>query len=165
VKTVYALYSDPDSAQLAVEGLRSAGIAERSITVISSEPFDEYEFSRRDKPTWIFWIAAAGGAVGLLVAYLLASITASLWPIVTGGMPIVAMWPNLIIMFELTMLGAIVSTVITLLITAKLPTTRPRLYDPEVSNGKILVGVEDPPDDSVEKLKQTLRATGGVVHG
>ena len=164
VNAVYALYSDPDSAQLAVEGLRREGVAERSITVISSEPFEEYEFSRRDKPTWIFWIATAGGAVGLVAAYLLASITQRMWPLVTGGMPIVAMWPNLIIMFELTMLGAIIATVITLLITARLPTTRSKLYDPEISNGKILVGVENPPENSIEKLRQALRATGGEVH-
>ncbi len=164
MKAVYALYADPDSAQLAVDSLRREGVAERSITVISSEPFEEYEFSRRDKPTWIFWLATAGGAVGLILAYLLASTTQRLWPLVTGGMPIVAMWPNLIIMFELTMLGAIIMTVITLLITARLPTTRSKLYDPEVSSGKILVGVENAPDDSIEKLKQTLRATGGEVN-
>ena len=72
-------------------------------------------------------------------------------------MPIVAMWPNLIIMFELTMLGAILSTVVSLFITTKLPTTRSKLYDPEVSNGKILVGVENPRDDTLEKLERALR--------
>ena len=36
-------------------------------------------------------------------------------------MPIVAWWPNLIIIFELTMLGAILATVVTLFVTALLP--------------------------------------------
>ena len=110
MRALYALYSDPDTAQRAVDSLRRAGVADRQITVISSEPFEEYEFSHRDKPTWIFWIAAGGGALGLVLGYLLASGTQRAWPLSTGGMPIVAMWPNIIIMFELTMLGAILAT-------------------------------------------------------
>ncbi len=157
MRALYALYSDPDTAQRAVDSLRRAGVADRQITVISSEPFEEYEFSHRDKPTWIFWIAAGGGALGLVLGYLLASGTQRAWPLSTGGMPIVAMWPNIIIMFELTMLGAILATVISLFITTKLPTTKSRLYDIEVSNGRILVGIEEPGEDSVEKLERTLR--------
>jgi Alternative complex III, ActD subunit len=144
VKAVYALFADPDSAQRAVENLRQAGVPDSDITIISSEPFEEYEFSQRDRATWIYWIASAGGAVGLTLGYWLTSMTQRAWPLRTGGMPIVAMWPNLVVIFELTMLFAIVATVATLLVTAKLPRRRPALYDPEVSNGRILVGLEDP---------------------
>ncbi len=63
-------------------------------------------------------------------------------------------------MFELTMLGAILATVITLFITAKLPNRGPRLYDPEVSDGEILVGVENPSDDVLPRLEQALIGTG-----
>ena len=61
MKAIYGLYSDPDSAQHAVDRLRRDGVPDGSITVISSQPFEEFEFSHRDKQTWIFWIAAAGG--------------------------------------------------------------------------------------------------------
>lgn len=153
MKAVYALFADPDSAQRAVENLRDAGVADREITVISSEPFEDHEFSHRDRATWIYWIAAAGGVVGLTFGYWLTSVTQRAWPLQTGGMPIVAMWPNLVVMFELTMLFAIVATVVTLLVTAKLPRRRPSLYDPEVSNGRILVGLEDPrvPLETIER--------------
>lgn len=144
MKAVYGLYADPDSAQRAVDGLRKAGIAERDITIVSSEPIEEYEFSARDKATWLHWIAGGGGLVGFLAGTWLTTYTERAWPIVTGGMPIVAWWPNLIVMFELTMLGAILATVITLFITAKIPLGEPTLYDREVSDGKILVGVENP---------------------
>lgn len=157
---VYGLYPSPDAAQRAVDGLRAAGIPDRAITVISSEPFEEYEFSHRDKATWLHWIAGAGGITGTGVGYWLTSAASRAWPIETGGMPIVAMWPNLIVMFELTMLGAILATVITLFLTAKLPTREPTLYDPEVSDGFILVGVEQPSGASLETVERTLRATG-----
>ena len=153
VKAVYALFADPDSAQRAVDNLREAGVADREITVISSTPFEDHEFSHRDRATWIYWIAGAGGAVGLTFGYWLTSVTQRAWPLQTGGMPIVAMWPNLVVIFELTMLFAIVATVVTLLVTAKLPRRRPALYDPEVSNGLILVGLENPrvPLETIER--------------
>jgi hypothetical protein len=160
MRAIYGLYPNPHAAQHAVEELRRAGVRERAITVVSSQPFEEFEFSHRDKPTWIYWIAAAGGAVGLLVGFLIAYGTQTAWPIVTGGMPIVPMYPNIIIMFELTMLGAILSTVVALFITTELPAVKSTVYDSAVSDGKILVGVENPSDDAIPTLRQTLQASG-----
>jgi hypothetical protein len=160
MNAIYGLCPDPDSAQRAVDGLRAAGIAPREITVISSEPVEEYEFSRRDKATWLHWIAAAGGVAGSCLGIWLTTMTARAWPIETGGMPIVAWWPNLIIVFELTMLGAVLATVIALFITAKIPGREPTLYDAAVMDGLILVGVENPPDDSVEALQRALTSAG-----
>jgi hypothetical protein len=162
VSAIYALFSDPESAQVAVNGLRSAGVADRDITVISSEPFEAHEFFHRDKETWMFRIAGAGGAVGLAFAYWLTRTTERAWPLPTGGMPIVAMWPNLVILFELTMLFAVLSTVATLLVTARLPGRRPTLYDPAVSEGRILVGVENP-STPLDALHRALTACGGQL--
>jgi len=61
------------------------------------------------------------------------------------------------VLFELTMLGAIIATVLSLLITTELPTKKVKLYDPAVSQGKILVAVEEPPDDALPKLQRVLR--------
>lgn len=158
MKAIYALYSDPDSAQHAVDELRRAGVADRSIAVLTSQPYEEYEFSHRYKHTWLFWIAAIGGVLGLSAGLGLAYLTETSWPIVVGGMPIFAWWPNIIIMFEMTMMGAILATVVSLFVTTELPTTRSRVYDPEVTQGKILVAVEDPVDGDV--VERTLRASG-----
>ncbi len=160
---IYGLYPTPDSAQHACDRLRAAGIADELITVISSEPFEEYDFSDRHKATWLYWIAGLGGLIGLTLGFGITYGTSRAWPIETGGMPIVALWPNTIIMFECTMLAAILATVITLFLTAKLPSREPRLYDPEVSYGAVLVGIEDPPLDLLRTIEQTLRATGGHV--
>jgi len=162
VSAVYALFPDPGSAQAAVEELRAVGVSTADITIISSEPFEHHEFSHRDKRTWMFWIAGAGGGVGLVFGYWLTRMTELAWPLPTGGMPIVALWPNLVIIFELTMLCAVLSTVATLLVTAQLPRRRPKLYDPAVSEGHILVGLEDPrvPIDAVTRA---LTARGGQI--
>jgi hypothetical protein len=75
-------------------------------------------------------------------------------------MPIVSWWPNLIVMFELTMLGAILATVITLLVAGELVRRPPLLYDPDVTGGKILVGVENSP--RVEDVERALAAAGSA---
>lgn len=162
MKAVYALYTDPDDVQQAVEALRRLGLQERDIVVMSSEPFEEYEFSHRDSATWLHWIAGAGGAAGLIAAYLLTSTTQMAWPLPTSGMPIVSTWPNTIIVFEMTMLGAILATAVALLVTASLPGRLSRLYDPAVTEGYILVGVERPPEALAGRLDQALASVPGA---
>src|SRR5258705_7719041 len=118
---------------------------------------EDYEFGQRDKATWMWWIACGGGLVGMATAFGLARMTERSWPINVGALPSFAWWPNLIIVFELTMLGAIVATVTTLVVTAGLGRSS-TLYDAEVSDGKILVGVENPPDGAVGALETALGA-------
>ena len=144
MKAVYALYETGDAAQRAVNGLRSAGYDDRDITVISAAPMEEYEFSHIGRHSFQWYIAAGGGLLGMAFGTWLTTFAEKDWPIIVGNMPIVAWFPNLIVIFELTMLGAVLSTVITLIVTAKLGRRRPALYDPEVTSGQILVGVETP---------------------
>jgi hypothetical protein len=157
---IYGLYDDPDVAQRAVDGLLAAGAPDADIVVMSSEPFEEHAFGQRDHTTWMPWIALLGGVTGCSLGYWLTSATQMAWPIVTSGMPIVAPWPNLIVIFEMTMLGALVASVVTLLVTARLPGRLPRLYDPEVSNGYILVGIQRPAVDLQARLTAALEGAG-----
>ncbi len=157
MKAIYGLYPDGQSAQQAVNRVRAAGFADREITVFSAQPMEDYEFGQRDKATWMWWIACGGGLGGIAMAVGLTWLTETAWPINVGALPAFAWWPNLIIIFELTMLGAIVATVTTLVITASLGRSS-TLYDAEVSDGKILVGVENPPDSAVRKLETALGA-------
>jgi molybdopterin-containing oxidoreductase family membrane subunit len=163
VKAVYALYPDADAAHRAVQSLRAAGVADPDITVISGEPIEGHELGRRDAGTWMWWIASAGGLTGLAFGTWITWMTETAWPLPTGNMPIVAWWPNLIVMFELTMLGGILAAVVTLLVTAGLPSFASKLYDPEVTNGKILVGVANPAPSSRPAIERALVAGGAQV--
>ena len=163
-RAVYGLYPDGQSAQQAVNRLRSAGVVDRDITVITAQPMEDYEFGQMDKQTWMWWFACLGGLIGMSTGFGLAWVTEKSWPINTGGLPIFAWWPNLIIIFEMTMLGAIMATVITLIVSALMPERgRGWLYDPEVTDGKILVGIENPPERDVAGFEKTLTAPPGAV--
>jgi hypothetical protein len=167
MKAIYGLYSTPQSAEHAFKELRRAGVSEENITVMSSEPLDDYELGTGHRSTAMPWLAVLGGAIGLTVAWLLTSLTQQSWPINTGGMPTVTNWTNIIIMYELTMLGAALATVITLFVSARLPSRLPEFYDPSIADGMILVGVTNPPQSSATQIEDLLRSTGaefGVRH-
>ena len=161
---LYALYPDPDSAQRAVNGLRAGapdlGLGPRDIVVMSSEPFDGYEFFQRDHKTIIPWIAVLGGLVGGLTGFWFAAFTQNAYPLPTGGMAIVPFAPNSIITYEMTMLGAILATLLSLLITARLPNWKRQLYDAEISDGKILVGVIGAAENARAALEKKLLDAG-----
>jgi hypothetical protein len=162
VKAVYGLYPTGQAAQQAVNRLRAAGVNDRDITIMSSQPMEDFEFGHLGGKTWMWWIACGGGLLGMATAFGLAWLTETSWPINVGGLPTFAWWPNLIIIFELTMLGAILATVITLVVSARLGRTS-TIYDPEVSDGKILVGVEDGSEDRLLQIQRALAAAPGEI--
>jgi hypothetical protein len=167
MKAIYALFPNPASAQDACDALRRAGsslgIDAGKIVVVTSEPFEGYDFSTEHAKSHMFLLATLGGVAGGTFGYWLSSFTQRSYPLSTGGMPIVTSWTNGIIIYELTMLGAILTTLVTLLITAGLPDFKPKLSDPEIWTGKILVGVTDPPESARAELEAKFRQAGAVA--
>jgi hypothetical protein len=141
VKALYNLYADEGAAREAVELLRAAGVSDRDIIVRSGEPLDDGEHQHDKAGTWLPWISTAGGAVGCGLGTWLPRATEASWPILTGGIPAASWWPHLIIMFELTMLGAILATVAGFIATAGLVSGGPPIHEPALADGWILVGV------------------------
>jgi hypothetical protein len=162
MQALYALYDTGDAAQRAVNRLRAAGMTNEEITVISSEPMEAFEFGHIGRPKWFWHIACAASLCGLLFITWFLRFAQQSWPVNTGNMAITAWWPNLIVGFEVTMLSSVLVTVATFLITGKLARRMPPLYDPEVTNGKILVGVENPRPEKVAELEHALLSTPGA---
>ena len=164
MKAIYALYSDGHGAQRAVDGLRRAGVPDSEITVISSTPMEDFEFSHINGKNRLWYVASLGGLIGLVGSVALTEYTSVDWPMNVGNMSTVAWWAYLVVIFESTMLGAILATVGTLIVTAGLLRRRPALYDPAVSDGKILVGLENPTESRIKELEAALLgAPGGAV--
>jgi hypothetical protein len=164
MNALYGLFSDADAAIKAVSALRTSSselhLKPESIQVISAEPIEEEITAADERHSRMPWIAVAGGICGGTAGYALAAFTQRTYPLPTGGMPIVALWPTGIVIYELTMLGAILATIVTFLITARLPRYRNRIYDPEVSHGKIIVALIDGDGDLRTDLQQKLHELG-----
>jgi hypothetical protein len=159
---LYTMCSDPAAAQRAVDALLAVGVNTENITVISSEPFDGFEFSRHEKATLMPWLAVLGAILSGAGGFLLVSQTQKSYPIVTGGMAIVTPWSDGIITYELTMLGAILTTLLVLILTAPLLRWKLEPYDEQVADGKILVGVTHAPAQLQEDVKQIFSSSGGT---
>ncbi len=167
MKSLYGLYPDPESAQKAVDALRAATselrFDGRQIVIASGEPHEGYEFTDSHvSVSGPYRYAVLGGIVGGTLGYLLTTLTQHSYPILTGGMPLSPTWTNGIIVYEMTMLGAILTTLVTLLIGAGLPNFKGVITDAEIWQGKIVVGVVDPPDGSEPELEKRLQQAGAT---
>lgn len=167
MKSLYGLYPDPESAQKAVDALRAATselrFDGRQIVIASGEPHEGYEFTDSHvSVSGPYRYAVLGGIVGGTLGYLLTTFTQHSYPILTGGMPLSPTWTNGIIVYEMTMLGAILTTLVTLLIGAGLPNFKGVITDAEIWQGKIVVGVVDPPDGSEPELEKRLQQAGAT---
>jgi len=158
---IYVLCSEPDSTEKAVNALLSAGVPRSEIVVISSEPLEQYRFVDTPKVR-MPWLAACGAILGGTAGFLLASLTQKSYPIPTGGMPVVTLWTDGIITYELAMLGAIVTTSVVFLVAAPLLSRNRLPYDPQVSKGKVMVGTNSVPDALRNRMTEILKAIGEV---
>lgn len=160
---IYALYPGGEDAQRAVNGLRASGVEDRDITVISATPMEDFEFSHINKNTPFWYTACAGGLAGMLLSTWFVTYASNDWPMNVGNMATNAWWTFIIIIFEMTMLGAIFTTVVMILATSGLLRRRPKMYDEAVSYGQILVGVENPTSVADQDIERALRVAPGVT--
>jgi len=101
--------------------------------------------------------AVVGGFVGAGIGLLLTTWTSRRVNLVTGGMPIVSPWAFGVIVFELTALGAILSTLGRMIVEAGLfgPAKTEEVGD-AVVNGKVVVSVEIADDIERQAVEQVF---------
>ena len=138
---VLGLFRDPDTVADALDALRAAGFQEHEFTVLSDMPYPNGAFGEPDTRHNLYRYPLIGGFCGLAVALLLTAGTQLAYPMVTGGKPILSIPPMLMIMFEGTLLGAIVVTALGILLESRLPSFRATPYDVRISEGYIAVAV------------------------
>jgi hypothetical protein len=137
--TLFVLFEDIDPTVRAIDQLHAMGIADEKMDVISGIPFS-HEILGRPKTTTIVPRLAMGGAmIGLIVALFLIFGTPKLFPLQVGGQSLYPIPPFYIIGFEMTMLGLMGTAFVGLFIAGRLPAYEPKVYLPEISDGKIAV--------------------------
>ena len=147
-----AKFTKPTQARVAIRRLIQEGIEPDSMEVMTSQPIHGEPFLPDKKPTKLRTWALSGAAIGLLGGFSLSTITALNYPLVKGGMPIVAPWTVGLITYETTMLGAVLATLVGLLVELGLPNFKSLPYDPSVVDGGVVLAVSCP---------DSSRAVGG----
>jgi hypothetical protein len=114
-----ASFEDVDSLILTVEEVVAAGVDPAAIEVRSSQPIEK-PLPLPSKKSRVLWFALAGALLGGTAAFLMASLTALMYPLPTGGKPILSGPPIAIVTYEGTALGLILCTVLGVLLEGRL---------------------------------------------
>ena len=153
------LFKEAEGAATATEALEQAGYGSDNFDVLTGSPYPEGAFGERETHHRLYIFPFIGALLGFSTAMLLTIGTQLAYPLVTGGKPILALPPMLIIAYEGTMLGAILFTVLGIFFESRLPNLRPGLYDPRITEGYIGVTLECP-EDRVNAVEQLFKRAG-----
>ena len=123
--------------------LRQAGVAEEQIHVLSPLPLSSRASDRIGRMP-LYAVTIGAGFVGIGVGIFFAAGTALMYPLMTGGKPIVSAPIVGIISYETMMLLAIVTTFFTMLLRIKTTNRGIRSRDRRVDDGRIAVVVRVP---------------------
>ena len=162
-KNVLGVYADAESAAEGARRLRSAGFTNEDYDVLTGNPYPEGAFGEHVKKNRLFVFPIAGGLTGFAVALLFTAGTQAAFPLVTGGKPILAIPAMLIIMYEFSLLFAMIFTVMGVIFESRLPrfSGAGPVYDPRITLGYIglLATVEE---DRVQAARQALQDGGAA---
>lgn len=128
--TILAQFASPEDAATAIAMLQQSGIQREQMTVFSRVPLPEGALEVDTSKVRIPWIALGAAAAGAAIGFAIAAGTMWLYKLPTGGKPILAGPPILIITYEITMLTALITTFLAVLWETRLPDWRRKAYDP-----------------------------------
>jgi hypothetical protein len=154
-----ALFEDIDPAAEAIEKLRAIGIADDQMNVISGIPVTEAMLGRPHQWSNVPRLALGGAVAGMLIGVGLTIATPMLYAIEVGGQPLIAIPPGIIVVFEMTMLGMLVSTFLGVFLDSQFPSYQPKEYVAEISDGNIAV-LFNCPETEVDTCMDTLTRLG-----
>ncbi len=140
-RTALGLYKDAHAAAAAVENLKQGRFTDQDIDILSGTPYPEGAFGEHHIGHKLFVFPFIGAACGFSVGLLLTAGTQLSYPMVTGGKPILSVPPMAIIMYEGTMLGAILFTILGILFESRLPRVRKSVYDARITEGYVGIRV------------------------
>ena len=114
-RSVIGLFTDEDVVADAMDSLREAGYTSSEYELLTGTPYPEGTFGEEETVHKLYRWPLIGAVCGFIIGLFLTTGTQIAYPLVTGGKPILGIPPMAIIMYEGTMLGAIIFTVIGIL--------------------------------------------------
>lgn len=154
-------FREKQAARAAIEALRSGGVSGKDLDLFSEEPV-EFPRSVLDRPSRMSLASVGGAIVFGLAATGFVYWTQHNYSLVTGGMPLFSLWATGVITYEMTMLGAIVTTFAWFLWESGLIRKRDKTAPvPEVDPGAMCLRVRCRPEQA-SKAAETMRRAGAT---
>lgn len=142
--------------------LREAGISNDQVSVMTPLPLSE-QASANVGFIPLYLVSVIAGIVGILVGLFFAGGTAAMYPLMTGGKPIVAAPVVGIISFEMMMLLAIVTTFVTMIVCIRRAHCDVAEPEPRIDDGHVALSILLPPDTQKMTMVKTLLQEGGAL--
>src|SRR5512140_3760289 len=158
-KKLLALFGDVDPAAEAIEKLRSMGVPEDQMEVISGIPILAPILGRPKMHSSVTRLALGGAAAGFLFGMFLNFGVPWLFHLHVGGQPLYPIPPAFILVFEMTMLGLMGMAFLGVFLESYFPKWRPLEYVPEISDGKVAV-LFSVPEEEAEKYTEAMKNQG-----
>lgn len=102
-------FSSKEIAVQAINQLKAGGYGPDDLAVFSDEPV-EFPHGVLDRPSHMSLAVVSGAVLFFLLIVSFVYFTQHNYRLVTGGMPIFSFWPTGVVFYEITMLGAILTT-------------------------------------------------------
>ena len=141
LRSVIGLFTDEDVAADAMDALSSEGYGVSEYEVLTGTPYPEGTFGEAEPVHKLFRWPLIGAACGFIIGLVLTTGTQIAYPLVTGGKPVLGIPPMAIIMYEGTMLGAILFTIVGIIFESRLPRLFMGAYDTRITEGYIGITV------------------------
>lgn len=151
-------FLNQEAAVRALVDLKANGFTPADIAVFSDEPI-EFPRGVLHRKSHMSLVVVMGAITFSLLVIGFVYFTQHNYPIVTGGMPIFSFWATGVVFYELTMLGAILTTFFWFLRESGLLRRGRRAPAPPVEPGVICLRVECGPD-RVDAARRSLESAG-----
>ncbi len=160
-RSVLGLFQDENVVADTLDSLKAAGYAPAEYEVLTGTPYPEGTFGEAQPVHKLYRFPLIGAACGFIIGLVLTAGTQLAFPLVTGGKPILSIPPMAIIMYEGTMLGAILFTIAGIIFESRLPRLFMGAYDTRITEGYIGVAVTTE-DSKVGKAEDLLKKAGAL---
>ena len=151
----------PEAQQVAdaMATLKNDGFPVEDLDIYSGTPYPEGAFGEHEPQHRLYVWPFVGAICGFTLALLFTAGTQISYPLVTGGKPILSVPPMTVIMYEGTMLGALIFTVLGVLFESRLPKRKVGLYDARITEGYVGILVSCP-EDRVSRAEKLMKDAG-----
>jgi hypothetical protein len=154
------VFHEVDTAVRSIEELRKAGMTDLETYSPLPQHDLEHALHRPQSPVRLFTLV--GGLTGAATGFALPIWTSLDWPLITGGMPIIALPTYVVPAFELMILFGALATVAGLFINARLgPPGKGMAYHPSFSAGSFGVLVDAPAGQGAD-ARRIMEDAGAV---
>ncbi len=158
--SVLGLFQSADTAADAADRLQASGFGPTDYEVLTGAPYPEGAFGEDSGDHRLFIFPLGGAMIGFAVGLMVTAGTQISYPLITAGKPILGIPPMFIIIYEGTMLGALIFTIMGVIFESRLPNLTNDIYDSRITEGYVGLVVRCDDEAQADTAQSTLTEAG-----